>query len=204
MIRRKVFSSYSEEDLINAIEERAFCEGYLAAQKEFAEEEEEARERKRKIGAGIGAGIAGIGGVGAGAGVGVRKTRDDIRGNRKNYDKLIDKMHNSAQNWKDKANSKYNTSIKELQSKRFIVDGNILGALREYDAELNKINKHHDNTLRQIDSHVEKEVKRLNEHAASMKGKIIKSGALKYGLPALAVTGIGAGMMYKNRKKDKK
>ena len=35
MIRRKVFSSYSEEDLISAIEERAFCEGYLAAQKEF-------------------------------------------------------------------------------------------------------------------------------------------------------------------------
>lgn len=35
MIRRKVFSSYSEEDLINAIEERAFCEGYIAAQKEF-------------------------------------------------------------------------------------------------------------------------------------------------------------------------
>ena len=35
MIRRKVFSSYSEEDLISAIEERAFCEGYQAAQKEF-------------------------------------------------------------------------------------------------------------------------------------------------------------------------
>ena len=35
MIRRKVFSNYSEKDLISAIEERAFCEGYIAAQKEF-------------------------------------------------------------------------------------------------------------------------------------------------------------------------
>lgn len=35
MIRRKVFSNYSEEALISAIEERAFCEGYIAAQKEF-------------------------------------------------------------------------------------------------------------------------------------------------------------------------
>ena len=33
-ITRKVFSS---KNLINAIKERAFCEGYLAAQKEFAE-----------------------------------------------------------------------------------------------------------------------------------------------------------------------
>ena len=196
MIRRKVFSNYSEEDLINAIEERAFCEGYLAAQKEFAEDEEEARERKRKIGAGI----AGIGGVGAG--VGLDKTLYDIRGNRKNYDKLIDEMHNSAQNWKDEANSKYNNSITELNRKRY--SGDLIAALRERDAALDEITKQRDNRLRQIDSHVEKEVKKLNENAASMKGKIIKSGALKYGLPALAVTGIGAGMMYKNRKKDKK
>ena len=196
MIRRKVFSNYSEESLISAIEERAFCEGYLAAQKEFAEEEEEARERKRKIGAGI----AGIGGVGAGVGLG--KTLYDIRGNRKNYDKLIDEMHNSAQNWKDEANSKYNNSITELNRKRY--SGDLIAALRERDAALDEITKQRDNRLRQIDSHVEKEVKKLNENATSMKGKIIKSGALKYGLPALAVTGIGAGMMYKNRKKDKK
>lgn len=37
-VTRKVFSNYSEtaEDLISAIEERAFCEGYQAAQREFA------------------------------------------------------------------------------------------------------------------------------------------------------------------------
>ena len=195
MIRRKVFSSYSEEDLISAIEERAFCEGYQAAQKEFAEEEEEAGERKRKIGVGL----TGLGGVGAGVGLG--KTLYDIRGNRKNYDKLIDGMYNSAQKWKDEANSKYNDSITELNRKRY--SGDLLAAVRERDAKMNEITKHRDDTLKKIDSHVEKEVKRLNENAARNKGRIIKSSALKYGLPALAVTGIGAGMMYKNRKKER-
>jgi len=66
MIRRKVFSSYSEEDLISAIEERAFCEGYLAAQKEFAEEEEDngSSTRSKVLGAGaLGAGAAALGGM---------------------------------------------------------------------------------------------------------------------------------------------
>jgi len=73
MIRRKVFSSYSEEDLISAIEERAFCEGYLAAQKEFNVlddiYEEDYREdvRNRVRGAKV-SGALGLGMVGAALG----------------------------------------------------------------------------------------------------------------------------------------
>ena len=37
-ITRKVFS---EDELISAIEEKAFNEGYLAAQREFAEEDDD-------------------------------------------------------------------------------------------------------------------------------------------------------------------
>ena len=67
-ITRKVFSNYSEESLISAIEERAFCEGYLAAQKEFAEEEDNGSSTRSKVlGVGaLGAGAAALGGIGYG------------------------------------------------------------------------------------------------------------------------------------------
>lgn len=58
-VTRKVFSEYSEiDDIISAIEEKAFCEGYQAAQKEFGENldadslareyEDEQKKRKNK------------------------------------------------------------------------------------------------------------------------------------------------------------
>jgi len=47
-VTRKVFSNYSEtEDLISAIEERAFCEGYQAAQREFAKKNDELTENQK-------------------------------------------------------------------------------------------------------------------------------------------------------------
>lgn len=48
-IRRKVFSIYSEENLISAIEERAFCEGYIAAQKEFGNKENKRKRREWEL-----------------------------------------------------------------------------------------------------------------------------------------------------------
>ena len=90
MIRRKVFSSYSEEDLISAIEERAFCEGYLAAQKEFAEEEEDngSSTRSKVLGAGaLGAGATALGGIGYGM-IGANDFKNTVAlkvGNLKNW-----------------------------------------------------------------------------------------------------------------------
>lgn len=48
-ITRKVFSTYSEEDLISAIEERAFNEGYMAAQKEFGNKENKRKRREWEL-----------------------------------------------------------------------------------------------------------------------------------------------------------
>ena len=48
-ITRKVFSVYSEEDLISAIEERAFNEGYQAAQKEFGNKENKRKRREWEL-----------------------------------------------------------------------------------------------------------------------------------------------------------
>jgi len=183
MIRRKVFSSYSEEDLISAIEERAFNEGYQAAQREFAEEEEEARERKRKIGVGL----TGLGGVGAGVGLG--KTLYDIHGNNKYYNEKINRVvADYKKYYDDYTKDAYKTAEDAINS-----------------ADLKKRIKF----IKYIEEKYGKEatdkvVEGLNRDKASYSGEIIKSSALKHGLPALAVTGIGAGMMYKNRKKDKK
>ena len=55
-VTRKVFSIYSEDELISSIEERAFNEGYQAAQREFGENldagslarEYEDEQKKRK------------------------------------------------------------------------------------------------------------------------------------------------------------
>ena len=66
-VTRKVFSIYSEEDLISAIEEKAFCEGYQVAKKEYAEEEENnaSSTRSKALGYGaLGAGAVGLGGLG--------------------------------------------------------------------------------------------------------------------------------------------
>lgn len=48
-ITRKVFSIYSEGELINAIEERAFNEGYQAAQKEFGNKENKRKRREWEL-----------------------------------------------------------------------------------------------------------------------------------------------------------
>ena len=235
-ITRKVFSSYSEiNNIISAIEERAFCEGYQAAQKEFAEEEE-SRDRNRKIGVGL----AGAGVVGAGIGLG--KTLYDVHDNKTFYNKRIDDLvadnaevyktrvsqaKNEAEWMRNSAKSRYDKSLKDIEGeisseKKMLNDelSNKNKHLKEIEIlgkEKDRLNYRHNNTLKQIDSDLEKEVKGIEEKfgkevtdrevnkikgkAALNKGKIIKSGALKYGLPALAVTGIGAGMMYKNRKK---
>ena len=232
-ITRKVFSIYSEEDLISAIEEKAFCEGYQAAQKEFAEEE--SRDRNRKIGIGL----TGIGAVGAGNGLGKtlydvhdnktfynKQINDLVADNKEVYDKRINQAKGEAEWMRNSAKSRYDKSLKEI-------DGEIGSEMKMLDEKLSNRGKHlkeidslgmekiklinrHNDTLKRIDSDLEKEVKGIEEKfgkevtdrevnkikgkAALNRGKIIKSGALKYGLPALAVTGIGAGMMYKNRK----
>ena len=71
-VTRKVFSIYSEDKLISSIEERAFCEGYLAAQKEFAEEEENGSSTRSKV-LGYGALGAGAAALGAGGYAGIKK-----------------------------------------------------------------------------------------------------------------------------------
>ena len=223
-ITRKVFS---EDELISAIEEKAFNEGYLAAQREFAEEdddekEEKSRNRKRKIGAGIaGAGVVG-GAVGAGKtlvdidknDISFKKQINDLKDNdKKYYNKRIDEAYSAAKELKDNANSKYSKAMGNIEFKDF-------DDLENGWSKMNELGKQHHNTINEIDSNLKKEVEGIREkfgdkvteekveklkgEAALSKGKIIKSNALKYGLPALAVTGIGAGMMYKNRKKKDK
>ena len=60
-VTRKVFSIYSEDELISAIEERAFNEGYQAAQKEFGKsldegslareyEDEQSKRKNKRVG----------------------------------------------------------------------------------------------------------------------------------------------------------
>ena len=66
-VTRKVFSIYSEDKLISAIEEKAFCEGYQAAQKEFAEEEDDNSGSSKRSKA-LGYGAIGTGAVALGAG----------------------------------------------------------------------------------------------------------------------------------------
>lgn len=227
-ITRKVFSIYSEDKLISAIEERAFNEGYQAAQREFAEEEddekeEKSRARKRNIGKVLtGAGVVG-GAVGAGKTlvdidkneISFKKQINDLVDNdKKYYDKRIGEAYSAAQDLKNEANSKYSKAIGNIEFKNF-------DDLEKGWSNMNELEKQHYNTIKEIDSNLKKEVEGIREkfgdkvtegkveklkgEAALNKGKIIKSNALKYGLPALAVTGIGAGMIYKNRKKkDKK
>ena len=70
-VTRKVFSIYSEDELISSIEERAFNEGYQAAQKEFAEENEDSSKRSKALGYGaLGTGAAALG---AGGYAGIKK-----------------------------------------------------------------------------------------------------------------------------------
>jgi len=97
MIRRKVFSSYSEEDLISAIEERAFCEGYIAAQKEFAEEEEDSSKRSKALGYGaIGTGATALG-VGGYAGIKKRIAHDIMNSNTHIPDGLSEEFKKEAE-----------------------------------------------------------------------------------------------------------
>ena len=229
-ITRKVFSIYSEDKLISAIEERAFNEGYQAAQREFAEEDDDEKEeksgaRKRNIGKVLtGAGVVGAG-VGAGKTlvdidkneISFKKQINDLKdSDKKYYNKRIDEAYSAAQNLENEANSKYSKGHNEAFSK-----------LKDFDDfekawnKTNELEKQHYNTIKEIESNLKKEVEDIREkfgdkvtegkveklkgEEALNKRKIIKSNALKYGLPALAVTGIGAGMIYKNRKKkDKK
>ena len=127
-------------------------------------------------------------------------------------EKRIDEAYSAAQDLKNEANSKHSKGYNEAFSK--------LKDLDDFEKAWNKTNeldKQHYNTIKEIESNLDKEVKGMREkfgdkvtegkveklkgEEALNKRKIIKSNALKYGLPALAVTGIGAGMMYKNRKK---
>ena len=108
MIRRKVFSSYSEEDLISAIEERAFCEGYQAAQKEFAEEEDNGSSTRSKVlgyGA-LGAGAAALGGIGYGT-KGAYDFKKTISGKNINVENLM--------NWGDRKINAEDEKFKKLR-----------------------------------------------------------------------------------------
>ena len=167
-VTRKIFSS---KNLINAIEEKAFNEGYMAAQREFAEEkEDEARDRKRKIGKVL----AGVGAVGGVAGLGKtladvhdnsahfdKRIKDLVADNQEHYNKRINEAQEAAKGLRDIAKSRYSKDIKELQSRRFIGDPSY--ALSEYDARFNNINNHRNHTLESIDSSLEKEVKAIEE-----------------------------------------
>ena len=87
-ITRKVFSIYSEDELINAIEEKAFNEGYQAAQ----EDEKGSSTRSKALGYGaLGAGAASLGGIAYGTkgGLDFSKTIDT---NNKKFNKFVDKI----------------------------------------------------------------------------------------------------------------
>ena len=186
----------------------------MAAQREFAEEEEdEARDRKRKIGKVL----AGVGAVGAGAGA--AKTLYDAYENETHFDKRINDLVTDNQERYSKRISEANDAAKELKDRAHIkFTKDIEGNFRHPDYE--KFKQLRDEAIYDIDSNLKKEVKGIEEkfgynatqdkikklkgEADFNRGKIIRSGAFKYGLPALAVTSVGAGMMYKNRKKKDK
>jgi len=88
-ITRKVFSIYSEDKLISAIEERAFNEGYQAAKED--------EERKKKLGTAAKVGI-GIAGTTAAVGGGLVAARKGFLGHKiqgkvgRAYEKLGEKL----------------------------------------------------------------------------------------------------------------
>lgn len=88
-ITRKVFSIYSEDKLINAIEERAFNEGYQAAKED--------EEKKKKLGTAAKVGI-GIAGTTAAVGGGLVAARKGLLGHKlqgkvgRAYERLGEKL----------------------------------------------------------------------------------------------------------------
>jgi len=88
-ITRKVFSIYSEEDLINAIEEKAFNEGYQAAKED--------EEKKKKLGTAAKVGL-GVAGTTAAVGGGLVAARKGFLGHKiqgkvgRAYEKLGEKL----------------------------------------------------------------------------------------------------------------
>jgi len=208
-VTRKIFSS---KNLINAIEERAFNEGYQAAQREFAEEDED-KDRKRKIGKVL----AGVGAVGGVAGTAKtlydayenethfdKRINDLVTDNQERYSKRINEAEGAAKELRDKVNKKFNENIKyNLQ------DPNYQEFAKQRNDAIGKINSNLNKEVKGIEEKfgynaTQEKIRKLKGEADFNRGKIIRSGAFKYGLPALAVTGVGAGMIYKNRKKKDK
>lgn len=241
-VTRKVFSIYSEDKLISVVEEKAFCEGYQAAQREFAEEEEEkSRDHKRKIGVGL----TGIGAVGGAVGVGKhlqyrynvnKNLKSSIKKTSDNFDSQLEKYTRSANLEKEKEIAEHSRTVQEIKREwAEELAGTKNDIAKETDPRLknwhtsrlakidkdnakllNRVDETHKETLRRLDRELEKAenefghnakknyINTLKQEASSNKLMDLKSKGLKYGLPALAVTGIGAGVMYKNRKNKNK
>ena len=88
-ITRKVFSIYSEDELISAIEEKAFNEGYQAAKED--------EEKKKKLGTAAKVGL-GVAGTTAAVGGGLVAARKGLLGHKiqgkvgRAYEKLGEKL----------------------------------------------------------------------------------------------------------------
>jgi len=188
-VTRKVFSIYSEDELISAIEEKAFNEGYQAAQ-----EDEKGSTRSKVLGYGaLGAGAVGLGAAGYGVHQGIQAQKNLQKGVEANIDKISEGVKNKMLNKKLAPTPEVAEKLAERN----------MNNLRDYYAKAlgrgdKKAQEKAEKIIKnQLGEHGDK----LINNARNFKRATLGSGA---GIVGAGVLGVGYGVSrYFDKKKNK-
>ena len=189
-ITRKVFSIYSEDKLISAIEEKAFNEGYQAAK----EDEGGSSTRSKALGYGaLGAGAVGLGATGYGAHQYVQMNKNLQEGVDANIDKISEGI-------KNKLHKRGITPSGEAAEK--LATRNMNNLRNYYAKALGRGDKKaQEKAEKMIKSQLGEHGDKLINNAKNFKRAALGSGA---GIVGAGVLGVGYGVSrYFDKKKNK-